>query len=268
MTWPRQRPWGEAGSTCRPGSSRPEPDSSPRRRSTVRGIVRDERLLRAAPRPVHPVPPCPHARDDRHRRSRHGGSARDGRHGPGRQRHHLGPPRAAARAAATGPSTPATATTAACSSRQHLGGLRRRAVRVAADRAPGAADRDRREGARRQGWGAWPACSSKLGLTRADARDRADVSRSTSRSAIKKAKKTTRTSKAAVQRTTSRSVKKSATSRAAYGHYVVRPGDTLSAIANRKGVRGGWHSLYQANRRGIGNNPNLIYVGQRLRLPR
>jgi resuscitation-promoting factor RpfA len=117
----------------------------------------------------------------------------------------------------------------------------------------------------RQGWGAWPACSRKLGLTRADARERADVSRSTSRSAIKKAKKTARTSSASVRRT---SAKKAATSRAAYGHYVVRRGDTLSSIAHSKHLRGGWHALYKANRRGIGKNPNVIYVGQRLRLPR
>jgi resuscitation-promoting factor RpfA len=116
-----------------------------------------------------------------------------------------------------------------------------------------------------QGWGAWPACSSKLGLTRADARERADVSRSTSRSAIKKSSKSTH---APVKRTSRKAAKKSATSRAAYGHYVVRRGDTLSAIAHRKGVRGGWHALYTANKRGIGGNPNVIHVGQRLRLPR
>jgi resuscitation-promoting factor RpfA len=116
----------------------------------------------------------------------------------------------------------------------------------------------------RQGWGAWPACSRKLGLTRADARERADVSRSTSRSAIKKAKKTARTTRAPVRRT----AKKSATSRAAYGYYVVRRGDTLSSIAHLKHVRGGWHALYQANRGAIGKNPNVIYVGLRLRLPR
>jgi LysM repeat protein len=118
----------------------------------------------------------------------------------------------------------------------------------------------------RQGWGAWPACSRKLGLTRADARGSADVSRSKSRSAIKKAKKTSK--KAAVTRSSATSAKKRATSSAAYGHYVVRRGDTLSAIAHRKHVRGGWHALYKANKRSIGANPNLIQVGQRLRLPR
>ena len=118
----------------------------------------------------------------------------------------------------------------------------------------------------RQGWGAWPACSRKLGLTRADARGSADVSRSKSRTAIKKAKKTAK--KSVVKRSVHKSAKKKATSAAAYGHYVVRRGDSLSAIAHRKHVRGGWHALYKANKRTIGKNPNVIRVGQRLRLPR
>jgi LysM repeat protein len=117
----------------------------------------------------------------------------------------------------------------------------------------------------RQGWGAWPACSRKLGLTRADARERSDVSRSTSRSAIKKSKKTTK--KTAAKRSVRTTAKKRATSKVAYGYYVVRRGDSLSAIAHRKNVRGGWHALYKANKRSIGSNPNLIRVGQRLRLP-
>jgi LysM repeat protein len=119
-----------------------------------------------------------------------------------------------------------------------------------------------------QGWGAWPACSAKLGLTRADARVRSDVSRSTSRSAIKKTTKKVTSTQASVVRTRTKAAKKKATSRAAYGYYVVRRGDTLSAIAHRKHVRGGWHALYQANKGTIGGNPNLIQVGQRLRLTR
>jgi LysM repeat protein len=118
----------------------------------------------------------------------------------------------------------------------------------------------------RQGWGAWPACSRKLGLNRADARERNDVSRSTSRSAIKKSKKASK--KVAVRSVSRKTAKKKATSKAAYGYYVVRRGDSLSAIAHRKHVRGGWHALYKANKRTIGKNPNRIYVGQKLRLPR
>src|SRR6201996_6316289 len=40
--------------------------------------------------------------------------------------------------------------------------------------------------------------------------------------------------------------------------YVVRPGDTLSAIATRFGVRGGWPALYAANRSVIGPDPDAL----------
>jgi LysM repeat protein len=49
--------------------------------------------------------------------------------------------------------------------------------------------------------------------------------------------------------------------------YTVQPGDTLTAIATRLGVRGGWPALYTANRRVIGPNPGLIRAGTILRLP-
>jgi nucleoid-associated protein YgaU len=43
--------------------------------------------------------------------------------------------------------------------------------------------------------------------------------------------------------------------------YVVQPGDTLSGIAARFAVRGGWPALYAANRDVIGPDPNLIRAG-------
>jgi nucleoid-associated protein YgaU len=48
--------------------------------------------------------------------------------------------------------------------------------------------------------------------------------------------------------------------------YTVRAGDTLSAIATRYGVEGGWPKLYADNRSVVGTNPNLIRPGQRLRV--
>lgn len=48
--------------------------------------------------------------------------------------------------------------------------------------------------------------------------------------------------------------------------YTVRSGDNLSAIASRFHISGGWESLYNMNRGVVGNNPNLIYPGQRLKL--
>ncbi|MBL1095597.1 transglycosylase family protein [Streptomyces coffeae] len=51
------------------------------------------------------------------------------------------------------------------------------------------------------------------------------------------------------------------------GSYAVVRGDTLSGIARRSSVSGGWRALYQANRATIGANPDLIRPGQRLALP-
>jgi resuscitation-promoting factor RpfA len=103
-----------------------------------------------------------------------------------------------------------------------------------------------------QGWGAWPACSRKLGLSRADAAGSARVSRSKARKAVKK-------------KVTSRKASVSTGSR---GSYVVRSGDTLSKIAARKHLRGGWKALFAKNASRLHGNPNRIYVGQRLVLPR
>jgi LysM repeat protein len=49
--------------------------------------------------------------------------------------------------------------------------------------------------------------------------------------------------------------------------YVVQPGDTLSGIAARFSVRGGWPVLYAANRQVIGLDPNAIRPATVLVLP-
>jgi nucleoid-associated protein YgaU len=87
----------------------------------------------------------------------------------------------------------------------------------------------------RQGWGAWPVCSHRRGPAERAASTRAN--RSHHRRALAK------------------------------GMYVVRHGDSLSAIAARHRVNGGWRSLYRANRTLIGKNPALIRVGMHLHLP-
>lgn len=46
------------------------------------------------------------------------------------------------------------------------------------------------------------------------------------------------------------------------GNVTVQPGDTLSGIAAEYGKD--WRKVYKANRDTIGDNPNLIYPGQRL----
>ncbi|MFB7396790.1 transglycosylase family protein [Streptomyces sp. NPDC059810] len=69
---------------------------------------------------------------------------------------------------------------------------------------------------RTQGWGAWPVCSKRYGLS----------------------------------------------GRA----HVVQPGDTLSSIARRFAVKGGWKALYAANRSLVGPDPNRVVVGTMLRI--
>jgi len=58
-----------------------------------------------------------------------------------------------------------------------------------------------------------------------------------------------------------------ATAAGATARYVVQPGDTLSGIAARLDVRGGWPALYAANRPVIGPDPDVIDPGTVLALP-
>ena len=46
--------------------------------------------------------------------------------------------------------------------------------------------------------------------------------------------------------------------------YTVQPGDTLSGIASRYRLPGGWPAVYQRNRGIVGRNPNVIYPGEHL----
>ncbi|MEV7565538.1 LysM peptidoglycan-binding domain-containing protein [Streptomyces tanashiensis] len=46
--------------------------------------------------------------------------------------------------------------------------------------------------------------------------------------------------------------------------YTVVRGDSLSLIAHKKGIQGGWKSLYQVNKSTVGDNPSLIHPGLEL----
>ena len=98
---------------------------------------------------------------------------------------------------------------------------------------------------RGQGIGAWPVCGRYLTTY---------TVRTTTRTAP---------AKPAVKRP---AVTKPAVRKPAPAHstriYTVRPGDTLSRIAARYHVPGGWPAIVRMNR--SIHNPNLIYVGQRL----
>lgn len=52
------------------------------------------------------------------------------------------------------------------------------------------------------------------------------------------------------------------------GKYTVKSGDTLSAISRTQLDTTNWKPLYEANKTVVGSNPNLIFPGQKLALPK
>ncbi|WP_404194732.1 transglycosylase family protein [Streptomyces tauricus] len=103
-----------------------------------------------------------------------------------------------------------------------------------------------------QGPGAWPTCSQRAGLTRGG--DSPDISPSGT---------STQTAKRKVD------VQPQTTPQSRAGTaemYTVVHGDTLSEIAGTRKIPGGWRQLYDANRRTVGSDPDLIVPGQRLSL--
>jgi LysM repeat protein len=112
-----------------------------------------------------------------------------------------------------------------------------------------------------QGIGAWPVCGKKGGSTKHYQVSSSSQSRTTTHKATKKkatshAKRSTGTARPAA------TVKATATGKT----YVVKSGDTLSTIAAKQSVKGGWRALYQLNKGVVGGNPNLILPGQHLAL--
>ncbi|WP_399552544.1 peptidoglycan DD-metalloendopeptidase family protein [Streptomyces sp. YIM 98790] len=71
---------------------------------------------------------------------------------------------------------------------------------------------------------------------------------------------------AAVQQAAAPAAKQAAGTADAGTSHTVKPGDTLFKIAEAHDVEGGWLPLYEANRDVVGDNPNLIYPGQKLSL--
>jgi LysM repeat protein len=123
---------------------------------------------------------------------------------------------------------------------------------------------------RGQGIGAWPVCGRKGGSSKHYSGTHTSGSHSTKSSHTKsshKSKSVTHKSSRTTHHkatTTSRAVR-SASVKSTGKTYVVRSGDTLSAIASRHQVKGGWHALAKLNS-GIINDPNLIFPGQRIAL--
>jgi resuscitation-promoting factor RpfA len=108
-----------------------------------------------------------------------------------------------------------------------------------------------------QGPGAWPVCGARAGLTRSSGHaTRAALPRVAGRT-VAAAHKRHHVKKHHVKKHHAKKHHKT---------YKVRPGDTLSKIAHRRHVDGGWRALFKANRAHM-SNPNVLRVGQVLLLP-
>jgi nucleoid-associated protein YgaU len=115
-----------------------------------------------------------------------------------------------------------------------------------------------------QGWGAWPACAAKLGLSGgAVAPQSASVARTPTAAKGPAAKAPARK---AVPKAAAPAARHVAAVPVSGKTYTVQSGDTLSKIAAQLGVAGGWQQLADANTATI-SNPNLVFPGQVLRLP-
>ncbi len=107
-----------------------------------------------------------------------------------------------------------------------------------------------------QGWGAWPACSAKLGLS----------GKTGSIADAPSAPESTPTASTPSAPAPDQGASSSPSVPLSGATYTVISGDTLSKIATKLGVTGGWQRLAAANAATV-PNPNLIFPGQLLQLP-
>jgi nucleoid-associated protein YgaU len=109
-----------------------------------------------------------------------------------------------------------------------------------------------------QGPGAWPVCSRRAGLTKSNGKAHRQAMPTTNPGASK----TRNLSDSNVKIAKKSSQKKySASGKTVH----VKRGDTLRKIAKRYDVEGGWKGLWKLNKKTI-NDPNLIYIGQILKI--
>ncbi len=119
-----------------------------------------------------------------------------------------------------------------------------------------------------QGPGAWPTCSVRAGLTRGgDAPGTTPGPGTDAQSAGNRPVQASAPQSAPPRQPQTRPA--AATPTHVPGKrdaYTVASGDSLSGIASAQRVRGGWQALHAANRSVVGDDPDLIFPGQRLSL--
>lgn len=121
-----------------------------------------------------------------------------------------------------------------------------------------------------QGWGAWPSCSAQLGLSGGGsgvAPQSVPVQSVPAQSAPVQAAPVQAAPVQGVPAEQAAPVAKHVTAVALSGEtYTLQAGDTLSKVAEKLGIEGGWQHLADANLDTIAD-PNLVFEGQVIQLP-
>ena len=128
-----------------------------------------------------------------------------------------------------------------------------------------------------QGWGAWPSCSAKLGLTGgavapqsaslAPASVPAPAAKAPAKAvAPKAAAPKAAAPKAAAPKTVAPAARHVAEVPLSGESYTIQSGDTLSKVAEKLNIAGGWQLLADANAATI-SDPDVVFPGQVLQLP-
>ncbi|MFD0420945.1 transglycosylase family protein [Streptomyces parvus] len=122
-----------------------------------------------------------------------------------------------------------------------------------------------------QGPGAWPTCSVRAGLTRGGDAPVTTPGTGTGTAPQSAGSRTARAAAAPQSAPPRKAQTRPAEATPTHvpgkrDAYTVASGDSLSGIAADRRVPGGWQGLYAANRTVVGDDPNLIFPGQRLSL--
>jgi len=127
-----------------------------------------------------------------------------------------------------------------------------------------------------QGWGAWPSCAAKLGLTGGAVAPQSTSVAPTSVPAPAKAPAKAAAPKAAAPKAVAPKAAAPKAAAPAARHvaevplsgesYTIQSGDTLSKVADKLNIAGGWQLLADANATTI-SDPDVVFPGQVLQLP-
>ncbi|MET3172574.1 UNVERIFIED_ORG: nucleoid-associated protein YgaU [Arthrobacter sp. UYCu721] len=125
-----------------------------------------------------------------------------------------------------------------------------------------------------QGWEAWPSCAAELGLSGGGGTTAVTPQSAPVQSAPVQAPVESAPTQAPAEQAPAAPVATDAVTAPQHAApvelsgetYTLEPGDTLSNVADKLGVEGGWQSLADANLDTIAN-PDLVFSGQVLQLP-